>query len=97
MGAGDVKLAFLMGLVLGWPNILVALFLAFTLGAIVGLALILISELFRSLASIGEAKLPKTVYSLKSQIPFAPLLIIGTFVALFWGERLIGWYGGGLF
>jgi leader peptidase (prepilin peptidase)/N-methyltransferase len=40
MGLGDVKLAFLMGLVLGWPNILVALFLAFISGAIIGLGLI---------------------------------------------------------
>ena len=29
MGWGDVKLAFLMGLILGWSNILIALFLAF--------------------------------------------------------------------
>ena len=40
MGLGDVKLAFLMGLVLGWPNILMALFLSFASGAIVGLGLI---------------------------------------------------------
>jgi len=41
MGLGDVKLAFLMGLVLGWPKILLALLLAFVSGALVGLALIL--------------------------------------------------------
>jgi prepilin signal peptidase PulO-like enzyme (type II secretory pathway) len=40
MGLGDVKLAFLMGLILGWPNILVALFSAFFFGALVGLVLI---------------------------------------------------------
>jgi len=40
LGLGDVKLAVLMGLVLGWPNILLALFLAFMSGAIVGLSLI---------------------------------------------------------
>ena len=40
MGFGDVKLAFLLGLILGWPNILVALFLAFFIGAIIGLILI---------------------------------------------------------
>ena len=40
MGFGDVKLAFLMGLILGWPDILFALFLAFVLGALIGLILI---------------------------------------------------------
>ena len=40
MGLGDVKLALLMVLTLGWPNILVAMFLAFLIGAIIGLGLI---------------------------------------------------------
>ena len=40
LGLGDVKLAALMGLILGWPNILLALFLSFLSGAIVGLGLI---------------------------------------------------------
>ena len=40
MGLGDVKLAFFMGLFLGFPDILVALFLAFLIGAIIGLGLI---------------------------------------------------------
>jgi leader peptidase (prepilin peptidase)/N-methyltransferase len=40
MGLGDVKMAFLMGLVLGWPLILPALLLAFVAGALVGLGLI---------------------------------------------------------
>lgn len=41
MGLGDVKLALFMGLILGWPNILVALVLAFVLGATIGIILIL--------------------------------------------------------
>ena len=41
MGIGDIKLAFFMGFVLGWPNILVALFFAFFSGAIIGVGLIL--------------------------------------------------------
>lgn len=44
MGLGDVKLAFLMGLVLGWPNILFALFLAFSLGAVIGIILIVLGK-----------------------------------------------------
>ena len=44
MGAGDIKLAFLMGLVLGWPSIIVALFLAFLIGAIIGVGLIILGK-----------------------------------------------------
>ncbi len=77
MGMGDVKLAFLMGLFLGFPNILVALFFAFFIGAIIGIGLIAVKK--------------KT---LKSELPFGPFLVIGTFIALFWGERIINWYLG---
>jgi prepilin signal peptidase PulO-like enzyme (type II secretory pathway) len=75
MGVGDIKLAFLMGLVLGFPNILVALFLAFFIGAIIGIGLI----------TTGKK-------TLKSEVPFGPFLVTGTFVALFWGESLVNWY-----
>jgi len=44
MGLGDVKLAFLMGLLLGWPKILVALYFAFLTGALVGVILILLGK-----------------------------------------------------
>ena len=75
MGLGDVKLAFLMGLFLGFPNILIALFFAFLIGAIIGVGLILAKR--------------KT---LKSEVPFGPFLVTGTFIALFWGERIAQWY-----
>jgi len=41
MGLGDVKLAGLMGLFLGFPKITVALYLAFLTGALVGVILVL--------------------------------------------------------
>lgn len=41
MGFGDVKLAFLLGLILGFPGIVIALYSAFLTGAIVGVILIL--------------------------------------------------------
>ena len=75
MGVGDIKLAFFMGLFLGYPKILVALFLAFSLGALIGIILILTGK--------------KT---LKAKVPFAPFLVTGTFMALFWGEKIINWY-----
>jgi len=75
LGFGDVKLAILLGLLLGWPRIILALFLSFLIGGIIGLGLIVLSK-----------------KKLKSEVPFAPFLIFGTLVALFWGEQIISWY-----
>jgi prepilin signal peptidase PulO-like enzyme (type II secretory pathway) len=47
MGGGDVKLAALIGLVAGWPGVLVAVFVAFAVGAAVGLLLIALGRLGR--------------------------------------------------
>lgn len=44
MGLGDVKLAFFMGLFLGFPGVLIGLFLAFLSGAAVGLGLIALGK-----------------------------------------------------
>jgi len=76
MGFGDVKFAFLMGLLLGWPGILVALYFAFLTGAGVGVILILLSK-----KEFGQ------------HIPFGPFLVGGTFVSLFWGEKILGYLG----
>lgn len=40
IGFGDVKFAFFMGLFLGFPGILIAFYFAFTIGAIIGVGLI---------------------------------------------------------
>ena len=54
MGLGDFKLAILMGLFLGFPNILVALFLSFFIGAIIGTGLIIFKrKSFRSEVPFG--------------------------------------------
>jgi len=75
MGLGDVKLAILMGLLLGFFNVLVALFLAFFFGAIIGIIMM-----------IYQRK------SLKSEIPFGPFLIVGTLIAMFYGDQIVRWY-----
>lgn len=41
IGGGDVRLGFMMGIWLGWPNVLVALFLAYIIGATIAVFLIL--------------------------------------------------------
>lgn len=73
MGFGDVKLAFLIGLILGFPKILVAFYAAFLTGALLSIILIL-------------AKKKKFK---GSTIPFGPFLVIGTFIALFWGDDIL--------
>lgn len=39
IGGGDIRLGFLLGAMLGWPNILVALFVAYLVGAVVAVGL----------------------------------------------------------
>lgn len=75
IGFGDVKLVVLLGLILGFPNVLAGLFLSFFFGAIIGVVLMLLNK-----------------KGLKSEVPFAPFLIAGTFMALFWGPEMIDWY-----
>ncbi len=41
VGAGDIRLGVLMGFMLGWPSIGVALFLAYIAGAVVGIILVI--------------------------------------------------------
>lgn len=41
MGMGDAKLSFVLGLILGWPRIVVSLFLSFVFGAVVSAILLL--------------------------------------------------------
>jgi prepilin signal peptidase PulO-like enzyme (type II secretory pathway) len=75
MGFGDVKFAILMGLLLGFSKTLLALFLAFLLGAVMGLILMALQK-----------------KKIKSEIPFGPFLIVGTFLAIFFGEKIVNWY-----
>jgi len=75
MGGGDVKLAFLIGLITGWPNMIVAVVSAFLTGALVGVILM----------PIGKTKFGEP-------IPFGPFLVVGTYVALFWGSDIINWH-----
>jgi len=44
MGLGDVKLVFIIGLIVGWPNVLPSVFLSFLIGAIIGIALVLLKK-----------------------------------------------------
>jgi len=71
-GAGDVQLAFPLGLLLGnWQRIVVGIWLAFFIGALIGVGLILIKK-----KRFGQT------------IPFGPFLLLGTALGLRWGYQL---------
>ncbi|MCE9628919.1 MAG: prepilin peptidase [Candidatus Vogelbacteria bacterium] len=75
MGFGDVKLAVALGFFLGLDQGIIAVVLAFWIGAVVGLSLIAVSKYKPALAV-------PSINKLKSQIPFAPFLVLGTILAL---------------
>lgn len=75
MGDGDVRLAPLLGLYLGYLNpgiVPVGLFLGFLLGAVIGIAAMAVGR--------GDRK---------TALPFGPFLAAGTVIAVFVGQWLV--------
>jgi leader peptidase (prepilin peptidase)/N-methyltransferase len=78
MGGGDVKLAPLLGLYLGWlgwSSVAVGAFAGFLLGGIVGALLMALKLADR-----------------KSRIPFGPYMLAGAFLAVFAATPIAHWY-----
>ncbi len=78
MGFGDVRLAGLIGMALGWLSVghlMAGLFLAFLLAAVVGVGLI----------ATG-------VKSRKDKVPFGPFLATGAMAAVLVGGPILDWY-----
>lgn len=78
MGFGDVKLAGVLGVYLGWLGwgvLLVGGFLGFLLGGVVGGALMAAGRVGR-----------------KSKVPFGPFMICGALLAILFGDRLFQAY-----
>lgn len=68
--------------------------LAFFMGIFLGFPKIL-AALFLTFfigAIIGVGLIIIRVKKIKSEIPFGPFLITGTYLAMFWGEGIINWY-----
>jgi leader peptidase (prepilin peptidase) / N-methyltransferase len=78
MGGGDVKLAPLLGLYLGWlgwSSVAVGAFAGFLLGGLVGALLMALRRADR-----------------KSRIPFGPYMLAGAFLAVFAAAPIAHWY-----
>lgn len=78
MGGGDVKLAGVIGLYLGWLGwgaLAVGAFAAFLWGGLFGIVLILVRRAGR-----------------KTAIPFGPWMILGAWTGIFTGEAVGRWY-----
>lgn len=68
MGLGDAKLILGLGWFLGASLGLAALLIAFWIGAVLGVVLLALSK----------------KYSFKSELPFAPFLVLSSFIVFFW-------------
>jgi leader peptidase (prepilin peptidase)/N-methyltransferase len=75
MGEGDVRLAPLLGMFLGWLNpgiVLPGLFFGFIAGAISGIVMMAANKAGR-----------------RTALPFGPFLALGTIVAIFYGQEFL--------
>lgn len=76
IGGGDVRMGVMMGVWLGFPAIIAAIFMAYFLGGF-GATLLLVSK--------------KKKWNASAQIAFGPFLAIATIWALYHGEKSINW------
>lgn len=80
MGFGDVRLAFVLGLFLGWislSHVVTGLFLGVVIISVVGVVLAVLR-----------------LRSLQEHIAFGPFLAVGSTIAVFAGESIIKWWTG---
>jgi len=81
MGFGDVKLSLGMGFLLGLAPGIYALILAFWIGGGIGLILLLLSAISKKSVNNNQLLILGKRFTIKSEIPFGPFLILGTFLA----------------
>lgn len=84
MGLGDAKLALGIGWLLPFPQNVTAIFMAFWVGAIVGIGLMLVSKFLK------QWRKGRPV-GFKSELPFAPFLVVGVYVVFFMNWSILSW------
>lgn len=91
IGFGDAKLVLGIGLLLGLAHGLSALVLAFWIGAVVSIALVLFRTLVqKNIVPVTRLPLALQHLTMKSEVPFAPFLILGTAIAFFYHVDIFG-------
>jgi leader peptidase (prepilin peptidase)/N-methyltransferase len=75
---------------MGFGDVKLALFMGLFLGWPSILAALFFS--FFIGAIMGVILIISKRKGLKSEVPFGPFLILGTYIALFWGEKIVNWY-----
>lgn len=99
MGGGDVKLAAMIGAVLGWKGVLLAIFLGTVSGAVAGLVLMALGRVkttkeLNETVYAGEQGDGPAPVAPKAAVPFGPFLALGALAAVFCGPGLLSWYAG---
>ncbi|NDK09144.1 hypothetical protein EOM39_07965, partial [Candidatus Gracilibacteria bacterium] len=78
MGGGDLRIAILMGLILGYSYSFVGIMIAYILGSIIGLFIILLQKL-------------KKKETISTIIPFGPFLGLGLFISILFQKEINEW------
>jgi len=89
IGLGDGKLALGIGWMLGLVHGLSAIILAFWIGAVVSVILLGTAKLRAAYPNVS-ALLFLPAVTMKTEVPFAPFLILGIVVSFFWRVDLVG-------
>lgn len=95
MGLGDAKFVLPFGFLMSPSQALLAVVLAFWIGAVVGILLVIFSKLSKS-DSHSKRKLWESDFHInfhiKAEIPFGPFLFLGAILSFALGEKIINWY-----
>jgi leader peptidase (prepilin peptidase)/N-methyltransferase len=78
MGFGDVKLSGVLGLYLGWVS--------WSLAIVATFAAFLLGSV------VGIVVIMRGKGGRKTKVPFGPFMLLGTFLALFFGQPVVDWY-----